>query len=350
MVPNLANTTHVKLFVGQIPRTMGEEELRPTVSQFGTVIELTVLRDRATQMHRGCAFLIYSTKDEAMAAIQGLNNLITLPGAKMPLQVKLADGEAERLQQDQQAKLFVGMVPKTADEDQLRQIFGTYGELDEVVILRHSDSQQSKGCAFVKYRQRACAQAAITALAGQLRMDGSPGPLVVRFADDAKTKQQRLQQNTQQAMMGAGMPGLDLATSQMLMLQLMMAGYGVPGATAGIPGMGAMPAMANPMAAFQQQPPKTSQAEGPDGANLFIYHLPIEYRDDALKLAFSPFGNVLSAKVFIDPKTNESKRFGFVSFDNAMSAQNAIAHMNGMQVGDKRLKVQLKERKGAQPY
>ena len=42
---------------------------------------------------------------------------------------------------------------------------------------------------------------------------------------------------------------------------------------------------------------------------------------------------------------------GFVSFDNAASAQAAIQSMNGFQIGMKRLKVQLKRPKDAnKPY
>ncbi|XP_031679065.1 CUGBP Elav-like family member 2 isoform X11 [Oncorhynchus kisutch] len=94
-----------------------------------------------------------------------------------------------------------------------------------------------------------------------------------------------------------------------------------------------------------------SQKEGPEGANLFIYHLPQEFGDQDVLQMFMPFGSVVSAKVFIDKQTNLSKCFGFVSYDNPVSAQAAIQAMNGFQIGMKRLKVQLKRSKNdSKPY
>lgn len=93
--------------------------------------------------------------------------------------------------------------------------------------------------------------------------------------------------------------------------------------------------------------------EGPPGANLFIYHLPHDLTDADLATAFAPFGHVVSAKVYVDRITGESKGFGFVSYDRHEAAELAIDQMNGFQIGSKRLKVQHKRvhggRTNAQP-
>ena len=81
--------------------------------------------------------------------------------------------------------------------------------------------------------------------------------------------------------------------------------------------------------------------EGPPGANLFIYHLPVSVTDADLKTLFTACGHIVSAKVYIDKQTGKSKGFGFVSYDSVLSARLAIETMNGFKVDNKILRVRV---------
>ncbi|XP_030422985.1 CUGBP Elav-like family member 4 isoform X3 [Gopherus flavomarginatus] len=441
----------IKLFIGQIPRNLDEKDLKPLFEEFGKIYELTVLKDRFTGMHKGCAFLTYCERESALKAQSALHEQKTLPGMNRPIQVKPADSESRG-----DRKLFVGMLNKQQSEDDVRRLFEAFGNIEECTILRGPDGN-SKGCAFVKYSSHAEAQAAINALHGSQTMPGASSSLVVKFADtDKERTMRRMQQMAgqmgmfnpmaiqfgaygayaqalmqQQAAIMASVaqggylnPMAAFAAAQMQqMAALNMNGLAAapmtptsggstpPGITApavpsipspiGVNGFTGLPPQANgqptaeavfangihpypaqsPTAAdplqqayagvqqyagpaypaaygqisqaFPQPPPMIpqQQREGPEGCNLFIYHLPQEFGDAELMQMFLPFGNVISSKVFVDRATNQSKCFGFVSFDNPASAQAAIQAMNGFQIGMKRLKVQLKRPKDAnRPY
>ncbi|XP_057264106.1 CUGBP Elav-like family member 4 isoform X1 [Pezoporus wallicus] len=502
----------IKLFIGQIPRNLDEKDLKPLFEEFGKIYELTVLKDRFTGMHKGCAFLTYCERESALKAQSALHEQKTLPGMNRPIQVKPADSESR----GEDRKLFVGMLNKQQSEDDVRRLFEAFGNIEECTILRGPDGN-SKGCAFVKYSSHAEAQAAINALHGSQTMPGASSSLVVKFADtDKERTMRRMQQMAgqmgmfnpmaiqfgaygayaqalmqQQAAIMASVaqggylnPMAAFAAAQMQqMAALNMNGLAAapmtptsgewvpwdmamssfrltsshggstpPGITApavpsipspiGVNGFTGLPPQANgqpaaeavfangihpypaqsPTAAdplqqayagvqqyagpaypaaygqisqaFPQPPPMIPQQQregsgeqwdpqrqpaqvvpvilqritapfgqedpaclseafksGPEGCNLFIYHLPQEFGDAELMQMFLPFGNVISSKVFVDRATNQSKCFGFVSFDNPASAQAAIQAMNGFQIGMKRLKVQLKRPKDAnRPY
>lgn len=42
-----------KLFVGQIPKNMTEDDLMPLFQQYGSIIELAVIREKMSGAHKG---------------------------------------------------------------------------------------------------------------------------------------------------------------------------------------------------------------------------------------------------------------------------------------------------------
>ncbi|XP_042517662.1 RNA-binding protein BRN1 isoform X2 [Macadamia integrifolia] len=406
----------VKLFVGQVPKNMSESQLLAMFKEVAIVDEVNIIKDKTTRASRGCCFVICPSRQEADKAVSACHNKRTLPGASSPLQVKYADGELERLEH----KLFVGMLPKNVSDAEVAALFSKYGTIKDLQILRGSQ-QTSKGCAFLKYEMKEQALAALEAINGKYKMEGSSVPLVVKWADTEKERQARRAQKAQAH--SSNVANIDSTQQPSLFGALPMGyippynGFGyqnqpgfhnmVPPVNQGnalrvTPDLGsgmaprsfatmpsasyigsaypAMPGLQYPMAypggmmnhrplssSHGSMPPSISnsnsatsssvgtnsgaQVEGPPGANLFIYHIPQEFGDQELANAFQPFGRVLSAKVFLDKATGVSKCFGFVSYDSPAAAQSAINTMNGCQLGGKKLKVQLKrDNKQNKPY
>ncbi|XP_076305931.1 CUGBP Elav-like family member 2 isoform X29 [Tachypleus tridentatus] len=516
----------IKMFVGQIPRSWDENDLKKIFEEFGAVYQINILRDKITHQSRGCCFVTFYTRKAALEAQNALHNIKTLPGMHHPIQMKPADSENRNVGCNKdynrsfsdeafqvrevldtpsyERKLFIGMLSKKCNENDVRIMFSPFGSIEECTVLRDANGQ-SKGCGFVTYGSRQCAINAIKGMNHSQTMEGCSSPLVVKFADTQKEKDQKRQQqmmanlwnmtnfgnistlapqylsllqqaaqtgafggftnlpqlaggecygvsslNVQQqlaalaaAQASANNSNTDLNTTNLqslaalanitnspaglnsMMVQnlaaLAAAGGGnnstaIPGLSAagnisgnmssansslsgmnsmspvssmalgmttnslssmgtltGMNGLGstngpnldvlaqaysgmqqypsALPGTYTQVGLQQSQSPAGKQVEGPEGANLFIYHLPQEFTDSDLAQTFLPFGTVISAKVFIDKQTNLSKCFGFVSYDNPVSAQAAIQAMNGFQIGTKRLKVQLKRSKDAsKPY
>ncbi|CAN4106312.1 unnamed protein product [Withania somnifera] len=175
-----------KLFVGSVPRTATEEDIRPLFEEQGRVLEVAFIKDKRTGQQQGCCFIKYATSAEADRAIRALHNQYTLPGGIGPIQVRYADGERERLGAVEY-KLFVGSLNKQATEKEVEEIFSPYGRVEDVYLMR-DDMKRSRGCGFVKYSRRDMAMEAINSLSGNYTMRGCNQPLTVRFADPKRPK------------------------------------------------------------------------------------------------------------------------------------------------------------------
>ncbi len=75
------------------------------------------------------------------------------------------------------------------------------------------------------------------------------------------------------------------------------------------------------------------------GNRLFIGGLSWDTDDTGLRAAFERFGQLDDVKVITDRESGRSRGFGFVTFGDNASAQQAINEMNGTELDGRTLNV-----------
>ncbi|NXS52873.1 CELF5 protein, partial [Brachypteracias leptosomus] len=385
-----------KLFVGMLNKQQSEDDVLRLFEPFGVIDECTVLRGPDGNS-KGCAFVKFSSHTEAQAAIHALHGSQTMPGASSSLVVKFADTDKERtLRRMQQMVGQLGIFTPS-----LTLPFSPYSAYAQALMQQQTTvlstshgSYLGPGVAFSPCHIQQIGAVSLNGLPatpvaptsglqsppllGTAAMPGLVAPIsngftgVVPFPNGHPTletvytnglvpysgtesrkrkpsRHLRNCKNTRVIPFAVLLIMLSAAQNPSVAETLHPAFTGVQQYAAVYPTTTITPiaqSIPQPAPILQQQ-----QREGPEGCNLFIYHLPQEFGDNELMQMFLPFGNIISSKVFMDRATNQSKCFGFVSFDNPSSAQTAIQAMNGFQIGMKRLKVQLKRPKDANhPY
>lgn len=78
------------LYVTNLPRNITEQEIEDIFGRFGNIVQKNILKDKVTGMPRGVAFVRYDKKEEAQAALNGLNG-VTPEGGTEAMQVKIAE-------------------------------------------------------------------------------------------------------------------------------------------------------------------------------------------------------------------------------------------------------------------
>ncbi|XP_018406036.1 PREDICTED: CUGBP Elav-like family member 2 isoform X2 [Cyphomyrmex costatus] len=140
----LPDPDNIKMFVGQVPHDMDENDLRTMFEEYGRVHQINILRDKITGSHRGCCFVTFYTRKAALAAQNALHNVKTFSGMRHPIQMKPADSENRnvlaRLRMEFRATRHDGITEREDNNN---------GREDKVNFLRSTENAAQS--TFIRY-------------------------------------------------------------------------------------------------------------------------------------------------------------------------------------------------------
>lgn len=102
--------------------------------------------------------------------------------------------------------------------------------------------------------------------------------------------------------------------------------------------------MSQQMTPPQQQQQQPQQAYNPEPEalrNVMVNYIPTTVDEMQLRQLFERFGPIESVKIVCDRDTRQSRGYGFVKYQSAANAQQAVNELNGFNILNKRLKVAL---------
>ncbi|QDS71785.1 hypothetical protein FKW77_009359 [Venturia effusa] len=132
-----------KMFIGGLNWETTDESLKNYFTQFGEVLECTVMRDGATGRSRGFGFLTFKdpkTVNIVMVKEHHLDGKIIDPKRAIP-----------REEQERTAKIFVGGVSQECTEQYFKEFFMKFGRVIDATLMMDKDTGRPRGFGFVTF-------------------------------------------------------------------------------------------------------------------------------------------------------------------------------------------------------
>ncbi|KAG1359137.1 heterogeneous nuclear ribonucleoprotein Q [Cocos nucifera] len=153
-----------EVFIGGLLRDATVEDLRELCEDFGEIHDVRLVKDKDTGESKGFAFITFTNKDAAQKAIEELHD-------------KEFKGRTLRCSLSQvKHRLFVGNVPKSLSEEELRKILeeSAPGVQNIEMFKDQQNPSRNRGFLFVEYYNHACADYARQKMSSpNFKMDGS---------------------------------------------------------------------------------------------------------------------------------------------------------------------------------
>ncbi|XP_028325386.1 RNA-binding protein 45 [Gouania willdenowi] len=151
-IENLDDPPNSRLFV-VASRSVTEDELRNGFCSFGDIQGVWVVKDKQTKESKGICYVKFSKSSQACLAMEEMHGKVLVDGTK-PIKVFIAQsrssGRHRDVEDEELTRIFV-MIPKTFSEDDLKDTFKEYGDIEYCVIIKNKSTGESKGLGYVRY-------------------------------------------------------------------------------------------------------------------------------------------------------------------------------------------------------
>eukprot|EP01126_Amoeba_proteus_P057938 TRINITY_DN7426_c0_g1_i3.p1 TRINITY_DN7426_c0_g1~~TRINITY_DN7426_c0_g1_i3.p1 ORF type:complete len:571 (-),score=192.41 TRINITY_DN7426_c0_g1_i3:186-1898(-) len=159
---NLSGSSQNTLYVKNLNWDTDEATLKDHFSKFGKIRSLTIAKKRDMKkegklLSLGYGFVEFNEREEAMEAFKKLQGEL-LDGHSLEIsfsqkgQREKSNLDRKQTQREKKSnKLMVKNVPFQANENELRKLFSTYGELKVVRLPWRQGGKRHRGFAFVEY-------------------------------------------------------------------------------------------------------------------------------------------------------------------------------------------------------
>ncbi|XP_029306441.1 RNA-binding protein 45 [Cottoperca gobio] len=159
---NLDDPPNSRLFA-VTSRSLTEEQLRESFSVFGDVQGVWVVKDKQTKESKGISYVKFAKSSQACLAMEEMHGKVLVDGTK-PIKVFIAQSRSSTRHRDVEdeelTRIFV-MIPKTFSEEDLKDTFKEYGDIEYCVIIKNKFTGESKGLGYVRYYKPSQAAVAI---------------------------------------------------------------------------------------------------------------------------------------------------------------------------------------------
>ncbi|KAH8097572.1 poly(U) RNA binding protein [Aureococcus anophagefferens] len=121
------------------------EALRHYFGQFGEIIDVAVMRNKATGVSRGFGFVTYA-RPGCVDAVLGRDHV--LDGRRVDIKLAVP---RDRAPAPLSNKFFVGGLPSAVADPEFRGYFEQFGQLTDSIVMVDRGTNRSRGFGFVTY-------------------------------------------------------------------------------------------------------------------------------------------------------------------------------------------------------